>query len=95
MGARSWAGQGPRLHTRWRWIRQTRARLHDPIRSRIPLQKDGSICLAARAWAVRAMVVDGNASKIRKSTVEVVFELSGSHPRTFLPLIAHDRSRRP
>ena len=41
----------------------TRARLRDRIRSRIPLQKDGSICLAARAWAVRAMVVDGNASK--------------------------------
>jgi len=34
-----------------------RARLRDRIRSRIPLQADGSICLTARAWAVRAMVV--------------------------------------
>jgi SAM-dependent methyltransferase len=32
-----------------------RTLLRDRIRSRIPLRADGSICLTARAWAIRAM----------------------------------------
>ena len=74
----------------------TRARLRDPIRSRIPLQEGWLIRSAARAWAVRAWSWWQRLQEIRKSTIEVLFEQpSRSHPRTFLPLIAHDWSRRP
>ena len=50
-------GQGPAPAYAMALDETARARLRDRIRSRIPLRADGSICLTARAWAVRAMVV--------------------------------------
>lgn len=51
------AGQGPAPAYAMALDETARARLRDRIRSRIPLQADGSICLTARAWAVRGTTV--------------------------------------
>ena len=50
-------GQGPAPAFAMALDEMARAQLRELIRSRIPRQSDGSICLTARAWAVRAMVV--------------------------------------
>ena len=50
-------GQGPAPAYAMALDETARARLRDRIQSRIPLQADGSICLTARAWAVRATAV--------------------------------------
>jgi hypothetical protein len=50
-------GQGPAPAYAMALDAAARARLHDHIRQRIPVQEDGSIRLTARAWAVRATVV--------------------------------------
>ena len=50
-------GQGPAPAFAMGLDEMARAQLRELIRSRIPQQRDGSICLTARAWAVRAMVV--------------------------------------
>jgi hypothetical protein len=50
-------GQGPAPAYAMALDETARARLRDRIRSRIPLQADGSICFTARAWAVRATAV--------------------------------------
>jgi SAM-dependent methyltransferase len=49
-------GQGPAPAYAMSLDETTRTRLRDCIRTRIPLQADGSISLTARAWAVRATV---------------------------------------
>jgi len=49
-------GQGPAPAYALSLDDTTRVRLRDRIRSRIPVQADGSISLTARAWAVRATV---------------------------------------
>ena len=50
-------GQGPAPAYAMALDETARARLRDRIRSRIPLQANGSICFTARAWAVRATAV--------------------------------------
>jgi SAM-dependent methyltransferase len=49
-------GQGPAPAYAMALDERVRARLRDRIRERIPVQKDGSILLTARAWAIRAIV---------------------------------------
>ncbi len=49
-------GQGPAPAYAMALDGAARASLRDRIRERLPLQADGSICLTARAWAVRAAV---------------------------------------
>ena len=49
-------GQGPAPAYAMALDETARARLRARIRARIPLQADGSICLTARAWAVRTTV---------------------------------------
>jgi SAM-dependent methyltransferase len=49
-------GQGPAPGYAMSLSEQRRAALRDLIRSRLPVGKDGSIALIARAWAVRAHV---------------------------------------
>ncbi len=49
-------GQGPAPAYAMALGETARARLHDRLQERIPLQADGSIALTARAWAVRATV---------------------------------------
>ncbi len=50
-------GQGPAPAFAMALNETERTQLRDHLRSRIPLQADGSICLTARAWAVRGTVV--------------------------------------
>jgi SAM-dependent methyltransferase len=50
-------GQGPAPTYAMALDETARGSLRDRIRSRIPLQADGSICLTARAWAVRGTAV--------------------------------------
>ena len=50
-------GQGPAPAYAMSLDTQARERLRDRIRQRLPVQADGSIPLAARAWAVRSTVV--------------------------------------
>ena len=47
-------GQGPAPSYAMSLDEQARARLRDCLRERIPAHADGSIALAARAWAIRA-----------------------------------------
>jgi len=49
-------GQGPAPAYAMALDETARARLRARIRARIPLQADGSICLTARAWAVRTTI---------------------------------------
>jgi len=49
-------GQGPAPAYAMSLDEAARARLRDRIRERIPVRKDGSILLTARAWAVRGTV---------------------------------------
>lgn len=49
-------GQGPAPAHAMSLDEATRARLRDSIRERLPVQADGSIALAARAWAARGSV---------------------------------------
>jgi hypothetical protein len=49
-------GQGPAPAFAMSLGETTRARLRDRIRERIPIHANGSISLAARAWAVRGTV---------------------------------------
>ncbi len=50
-------GQGPAPAYAMSLDEATRARLRERVRSRLPVQADGSIPLIARAWAVRGRVV--------------------------------------
>ncbi|OGO35154.1 MAG: methyltransferase [Chloroflexi bacterium RBG_16_57_11] len=50
-------GQGPAPAYVMALDETSRARLHDHIRQRVPVQEDGSIQLITRAWAVKATVV--------------------------------------
>lgn len=52
-------GQGPAPAYAMSLTEERRTRLRDLLRARLPTQKDGSIRLVARAWAVRASVPDG------------------------------------
>lgn len=49
-------GQGPAPAYTLALAASDRARLHDALRRRTPLQPDGSISLTARAWAVRGRI---------------------------------------
>lgn len=49
-------GQGPAPAYTMSLDETARARLQDRIRERLPVEVDGSIALAARAWAIRATV---------------------------------------
>lgn len=49
-------GQGPAPAYAMSLDEPARARLRDAVRRRLPVEHDGSISLAARAWAVRATV---------------------------------------
>lgn len=49
-------GQGPAPGYAMALDEKRRSLLRDRIRERLPMQRDGSIALAARAWAVRATV---------------------------------------
>jgi SAM-dependent methyltransferase len=51
-------GQGPAPAFAMSLDEETRARLRDRIEARIPAQPDGTISMVARAWAIRASVVD-------------------------------------
>ncbi|MGE5128629.1 MAG: class I SAM-dependent methyltransferase [Sphingomonadaceae bacterium] len=51
-------GQGPAPAYAMSLDEAARTRLRDRIRARLPSEPDGSIALAARAWAVRAAVVE-------------------------------------
>jgi hypothetical protein len=51
-------GQGPAPAYAMALDESRRARLRDVIRERMPVGPDGSISLAARAWAVRGMVAN-------------------------------------
>jgi hypothetical protein len=51
-------GQGPAPAYAMALDENGRARLRDRIRELMPLRPDGSISLAARAWAVRAVVAN-------------------------------------
>ena len=55
-GSPSSAARGRRRPMPCRSTNQSRARLRDRIRERLPVAADGSISLIARAWAVRATV---------------------------------------
>jgi hypothetical protein len=49
-------GQGPAPAHAMSLDEPTRQRLRDLIRERLPVQPDGSILLAARAWVARGIV---------------------------------------
>jgi len=49
-------GQGPAPTYAMSLDEVSRARLRDRIRERLPMNADGTISLAARAWAARATV---------------------------------------
>ena len=49
-------GQGPAPTYAMALDETARTRLRERIRARIPVRADGSICLTARAWAIRATV---------------------------------------
>jgi SAM-dependent methyltransferase len=51
-------GQGPAPAYAMSLDEGARTRLRDRIRARLPIEPDGSIALTARAWAVRAAVVE-------------------------------------
>jgi SAM-dependent methyltransferase len=51
-------GQGPAPAYAMSLDDAARTRLRERIRARLPIEPDGSIALAARAWAVRAAVVE-------------------------------------
>jgi len=50
-------GQGPAPTYAMSLAEVSRARLRDRIRERLPMKADGTISLAARAWAARATVI--------------------------------------
>ena len=49
-------GQGPAPAYAMSLEESARSRLRDRLRSRLPVQPDGSLALTARAWAVRGTV---------------------------------------
>lgn len=53
------AGQGPAPAHAMRQSEPDRERLREALRERLPTQSDGSIVLAARAWAARASTATG------------------------------------